>query len=124
MPSDLLPTLYTFRRCPYAIRARMALAQAQIAYQAVEVSLKAKPPQLIAVSPKATVPVLCLPTGEVIDQSLAIMRWALAHNDPDDWLTPPPTHETPALDMAYWLALCDTTFKPLLDRYKYWNRHP
>jgi glutathione S-transferase len=123
MPSDLLPTLYTFRRCPYAIRARMALAQSGIDYQAIEVSLKAKPPQLIAVSPKATVPVLCLPTGEVIDQSLAIMRWALAHNTPHNpaaaWLA-----DCDVSQSNRWIEQCDAVFKPLLDRYKYATRYP
>jgi glutathione S-transferase len=118
-----LPRLFTFRRCPYAIRARMALALASIAYEKIEVSLRAKPPELLALSPKGTVPVLVLQNGQVIDQSLDIMRWALAQpsaqlNAPH-WLTPPDDSET-----ALWLKRCDVDFKPLLDRYKYPQRHP
>jgi glutathione S-transferase len=112
-------TLYSFRRCPYAMRARMALSSAGIAYQTVEVSLRAKPPKLLAISPKGTVPVMQLPDGTVLEQSLDIMRWALLQNDPGGWLTATDAHE-----VNHWIALCDDTFKPLLDRYKYANRHP
>lgn len=97
----------------------MALGSAGIDYQTVEVSLRAKPPELLAISPKGTVPVMQLPDGKVLEQSLEIMRWALVQNDPEGWLT--------AADvdvMNHWIALCDDTFKPLLDRYKYMNRHP
>ncbi len=97
----------------------MALASAGIAYQTVEVSLRAKPPELIAISPKGTVPVMQLPDGTVLEQSLDIMRWALAQNDPEGWLT-----ADDEVEMNRWIALCDDTFKPLLDRYKYANRHP
>ena len=68
------PLLYTYRRCPYAMRARMALLQAGVAYQAHEVSLRDKPPAMLAVSPKGTVPVLVLANGEVLEQSWDIMR--------------------------------------------------
>jgi len=114
-----MPLLYSFRRCPYAMRARMALGLAGIAYQTVEVSLRSKPPALLAISPKGTVPVMQLPDGTVLDQSLDIMRWALAQNDPEGWLT---GHEESEINR--WIALCDDLFKPLLDRYKYANRHP
>lgn len=114
-----MPILYSFRRCPYAMRTRMALGVAGIAYRTIEVSLRAKPPELLAISPKGTVPVMQLPDGVVLEQSLDIMRWALAKNDPEGWLTTCDTDE-----MNHWIALCDITFKPLLDRYKYANRHP
>ena len=97
----------------------MTLGLAGIAYQTVEVSLRAKPPELLAISPKGTVPVMQLPDGTVLEQSLDIMRWALAQNDPDGWLTADDESE-----ISHWIALCDDTFKPLLDRYKYANRHP
>ena len=97
----------------------MALGLAGIAYETVEVSLRAKPQELLAISPKGTVPVMQLPDGTVLEQSLDIMRWALAQNDPAGWLT-----ADSESDMNYWIALCDDTFKPLLDRYKYVNRHP
>jgi glutathione S-transferase len=116
------PTLYSFRRCPYAIRARMALGYTGIAVDICEVALRQKPAALLAISPKATVPVLHLPTGEVIDQSLDIMAWALHQSDPADWRAAGnPTQTTQA---QRWITLNDEVFKPLLDRYKYPNRHP
>ncbi len=77
--------LYSFRRCPYAMRARLALRYSGVSMRIVEVSLKAKPAEMLALSPKGTVPVLVV-DGVVIDESLAIMQWALAQHDPDDWL--------------------------------------
>jgi glutathione S-transferase len=101
----------------------MALSSAGITYQTIEVSLRAKPPELLAISHKGTVPVMQLPDGTVLEQSLDIMRWVLSknlpHSDPEGWLTA----DTEAA-MNHWIALCDNTFKPLLDRYKYANRHP
>ncbi len=108
------PVLYSFRRCPYAMRARMALWVAGIAVELREVKLAAKPPELLAASPKATVPVLVLPEGSVIDQSLDIMRWALARNDPEGWL---------AGDDAVLIAANDRPFKHHLDRAKYPGRY-
>ena len=77
--------LYSFRRCPYAMRARLALRYSEVPVRIVEVSLKAKPSEMLALSPKGTVPVLSV-DGRVIEESLEIMQWALAQNDPDDWL--------------------------------------
>ena len=114
-----LPVLYSFRRCPYAMRARLALAISGQACELREVSLKAKPPELLAASPKASVPVLVLPGGEVIDQSLDIMRWTLGRSDPGQWLPRAP-------QSAQVLALiedCELTFKQHLDRYKYPGRY-
>lgn len=108
------PILYSFRRCPYAMRARMALWAAGVTAELREVKLAAKPPALIAASPKATVPVLVLPDGTVIDQSLDIMRWALSQNDPEGWLA----GEEPAL-----IAANDGVFKHHLDRAKYPGRY-
>ncbi len=108
------PLLYSFRRCPYAMRARMALWVAGITVELREVRLAAKPPELITASPKGTVPVLVLPDGTVIDQSLAIMRWALAHSDPESWL---------AGDDAALIAANDRVFKHHLDRAKYPGRY-
>jgi glutathione S-transferase len=111
--------LYSFRRCPYAMRARLALLASGVAYEHREVALKTKPDAMLRVSPKGTVPVLCLSTGEVLDQSLDIMTWALAHNDPEGWLpaTPEAVADTQAL-----IAVHDDVFKPHLDRYKYPQR--
>lgn len=113
------PILFSFRRCPYAIRARLALHQAGIPYALREVVLRDKPPELLALSPKGTVPVMQLPDGQVLEESLDIMRWALARHDPAGWLTQAP------LDAMLALIACnDQRFKPLLDRYKYPERHP
>ena len=108
------PILYSFRRCPYAMRARLALAVSGTRCQLREIRLSDKPPEMLAVSPKGTVPVLQLPDGTVIDQSLDIMRWALAMHDPENWL---------ARDDAGLIAANDGTFKHDLDRYKYPERH-
>ncbi|MCV2353619.1 glutathione S-transferase [Paucibacter sp. B2R-40] len=115
----MLPQLYSFRRCPYAMRARLALQYAGIVVQIHEVQLRAKPPELLRLSPKGTVPVLLLPSGEVLEQSADIMFWALAQADPQAWRRP--DLDAQALP---WLALNDGPFKQLLDRYKYPDRHP
>jgi glutathione S-transferase len=111
--------LYSFRRCPYAMRARLALLASGVAYEHREVALKAKPAEMLTASPKGTVPVLVLPTGEVLEQSLDIMRWALQQNDPLAWL--PDTQEIGALTDE-GIALNDGEFKAHLDRYKYPQR--
>lgn len=110
--------LYSFRRCPYAMRARMALFYAGIPIDIEEVDFKDKPAKMLALSPKGTVPVLNSVDGSVIDESLDIMRWALSQNDPDGWMN---------ADKAQINALIsenDGTFKAALDRYKYPNRYP
>lgn len=113
--------LFSFRRCPYAMRARMALRYSGVALRIVEVSLKAKPAEMLALSPKGTVPVLCV-GGQVIDESLAIMHWALAQNDPEDWLL----EADPAAQrlMAQLIGENDQAFKVHLNRYKYAERYP
>ena len=118
---SFLPVLYSFRRCPYAIRARLALAVAGTPVALREVVLRHKPAALLAASPKATVPVLVLADASVIDESLSIMRWALAQHDPEGWLTP--SHGTLA-DMLVLIAECDGPFKQALDRRKYPSRYP
>ena len=116
-----LPVLYSFRRCPYAMRARLALAISGQACELREVVLRNKPQSLLQASPKATVPVLVLTGGRVLDQSLDIMLWALAQHDPESWLTP--SHGTLA-DMLVLIAECDGAFKHALDRCKYPSRYP
>lgn len=111
----VLPILYSFRRCPYAMRARLAVLASGRRVALREVVLRAKPAAMLAASPKGTVPVLVLPDGRVIDQSLTIMRWALAESDPDGWL---------AGDDPAAIAVNDGTFKHHLDRYKYPDRYP
>lgn len=118
LPGTQVPRLYTFRRCPYAMRARMALLQAGRAFEAVEVSLRDKPASLLALSPKATVPVLQLPDGEVIEESWDIMRWALTAPDVRGWWA---RAQSPAnLDL---LQRNDGDFKHHLDRWKYPQRY-
>ncbi|MEX1165552.1 MAG: glutathione S-transferase N-terminal domain-containing protein, partial [Hydrogenophaga sp.] len=98
--------LYSFRRCPYAIRARWALLQSGVSVELREVVLRDKPQALLEASPKGTVPVLVLPGGQVIDESLAIMRWALAQKDPEGWLDRADTG-----DQTELLAANDGPFK-------------
>ena len=113
-----LPLLYTYRRCPYAMRARMALLQAGVDYEAFEIALRDKPAQMLAVSPKGTVPVLVLPDGTVLEQSLDIVRWALVkHGDGEGWWARAQTPDNLALQAA-----CDGPFKHHLDRTKYPGR--
>ncbi|MBW8723369.1 MAG: glutathione S-transferase, partial [Polaromonas sp.] len=115
-----LPVLYSFRRCPYAMRARLALAVSGIHVEHREITLKNKPAEMLAASPKGTVPVLVLPGGEVIDESLDVMLWALRRNDPQSWLA------SAQGDLGSMLALItgnDGAFKRSLDRYKYPNRY-
>ncbi|WP_428685794.1 glutathione S-transferase [Sphingopyxis sp.] len=109
-----LPILYSFRRCPYAMRARMALIASCLAYEHREILLRDKPASMLAVSPKGTVPVLILAGGRVIDESLDIMRWALDQSDPEGWLA--------GADLAL-IADYDGAFKHHLDRYKYAVRY-
>ena len=113
------PILYSFRRCPYAMRARLALASSGLAYELREVALRSKPPELLAASAKGTVPVLVLPDGEVIDESLDVMLWALRQHDPEGWLQ---AAEASLDEMLALIAECDGAFKQQLDRYKYPNR--
>ena len=114
------PILYTFRRCPYAVRARLAILVSGVNVEEREVELKNKPQAMLDISPKGTVPVLLLADGSVIDESLDIMRWALDINDPQHWLS----------NDREWLAEAaslindnDGSFKQLLDRYKYPARY-
>ena len=118
--SQTEPILYSFRRCPYAMRARMAIARAGIDCRLREVVLRDKPDEMLAASPKGTVPVIVEAGGAVIDESLEVMAWALARNDPDAWLVP--EHGSRA-DMDALVAECDGPFKRALDRYKYPNRY-
>ena len=114
-----LPILYSFRRCPYAMRARLAIAKSDITIELREVVLRNKPQHLLDISPKATVPVLALTDGQVIDESLDIMIWALSANDGDNWLS-----NGSVEDIKHLIQWNDGEFKYYLDRYKYADRYP
>ncbi len=109
--------LYTYRRCPYAMRARMALHYAGVKVEHREIELRNKPQSMLRLSPKGTVPVLSV-DGLVLDQSLEIMQWALKTSDPDGWNM---LDENIATS---WIEKNDELFKILLDQYKYPNRYP
>jgi glutathione S-transferase len=111
------PVLYSFRRCPYAMRARMGLYKAGIKLELREIVLRDKPEHMLEISPKGTVPVLQLTDGKVLEESLEILLWALKQHDPDGWLD----NKDSALSL---IKTNDTGFKYALDRYKYPNRYP
>ena len=113
------PCLYSFRRCPYAMRARLAILFAQIPVELREVVLKNKPAQLLAISPKATVPVLQLVDGQVLEESREIMIWALTQQDPQGLLDT--RHEHLSYEL---IEQNDDEFKYWLNRYKYADRYP
>jgi glutathione S-transferase len=130
-----VPILYSFRRCPYAIRARLALQVAGLRpgldLELREVALRAKPPELLQASAKGTVPVLLIPANSaqgssVLDQSLTIMAWALERHDPGDWqrLGPGPAAAEQRRQMAALIEQNDGPFKYHLDRFKYAGRYP
>lgn len=109
--------LYSYRRCPYAMRARMTLKYANIEFEHREIELRNKPQSMLLVSPKGTVPVFCM-GDEVLDQSVDIMRWAIDQSDPAGW-----GNVDDAIAQA-WIEKNDGPFKALLDQYKYPNRFP
>lgn len=113
--------IYSFRRCPYAMRARMAVHASGQIVELRDILLKDKPDEMIAASPKATVPVLILPNGTVIDESLDVVHWALAENDPQNWYPQDPDARA---EMETLIAENDGPFKSALDRYKYHVRFP
>ncbi len=115
----MLPILYSFRRCPYAIRARMAMQYANTPVELREIVFRDKPEQMLAASPKGTVPTMILPNAVVLDESEQVMRWALAQHDPEHWLKTP---DEPVI--AELINANDGSFKTHLDHYKYADRHP
>lgn len=117
---DHLPIFWSFRRCPYAMRARLAIAASGQKVELREILLRDKPTDFLATSPKGTVPVLKLKNGQVIDESRDIMFWALEQNDPENWLAV--WRRNPAFTLAF-LDRLDGAFKHDLDRYKYASRY-
>ena len=113
----MLPILYSYRRCPYAMRARMALQYSGIKVEHREIELRKKPQSMLLASPKGTVPILIV-DDLILDQSLEIIHWALQKSDPDNW------GEIDKVAAQIWIEKNDGPFKALLDQYKYPNRHP
>ncbi|MEP2717681.1 glutathione S-transferase [Pseudophaeobacter sp.] len=111
------PILYSFRRCPYAMRARLAVTSAAQSVELREIVLRQKPAAFLQTSPSGTVPCLVTDQEEVFDESLDIMVWALKQNDPEGWLAMP----TAGWD---WISRADGPFKLALDRTKYASRYP
>ena len=109
--------LYSFRRCPYAMRARMALKICGAEFEHREILLRDKPASMLALFAKGTVPVFLLDTGEVIDESFDLMLWALDQEDPEKWLEPGLNNMRPLVEMI------TGDFKHHLDRYKYASRY-
>lgn len=118
MTAYSLSCLYSFRRCPYAMRARLGLLFAELPVELREITLKTKPAKMLAISPKGTVPVLQLADGVVIEESREIMEWALEQQDPQELLNPKTLHQGNTL-----IEQNDQEFKHWLDRYKYADRH-
>ncbi len=114
-----LPILYSFRRCPYAIRARMAIRSSGIAVEIREIALRNKPEQLKRLSVDGTIPVLQMTNGEVLQESLDIMKWALRENDPINLMRDEFKSHTDKL-----IVINDHEFKSHLDKYKYSVRYP
>lgn len=112
------PILYSFRRCPYAMRARMGLYSSGMTVELREVVLKDKPQHMLEISPKGTVPVLLLNNGHVLEESTDILNWALDQNDPERL-----KDEDQELAQRL-IQQNDGSFKAALDRYKYPNRFP
>lgn len=116
-----VPILYSFRRCPYAMRARLAIASSGVRVELREIVLRDKAPEFLATSPSATVPCLVAGDENVIDESLDIMLWALKTCDPEGWLSPA---QSTLEQMLSFLEQVDGPFKRHLDRYKYDTRFP
>jgi glutathione S-transferase len=114
---NFYPILYSFRRCPYAMRGRMAIKKSGVVCELREVLLRKKPEAMTLASPKGTVPILQLSDEYVLDESIDIMRWALGIRDPDNWLEKI-DEAKPLIDEL------DYVFKKALDCYKYFVRHP
>ena len=113
------PILYSFRRCPYAMRARLAIKASGLIVEIREVELKNKPKEFLNISPKATVPIVCISSKQIIEESLDIMEWALKINDPMKLLK---NEKLNRIEIHSILNKLENEFKQNLDRYKYSSR--
>ena len=118
-PNFEYPILYTFRRCPYAMRARFAIRSSKINVEVREIKLQEKPSEFLKSSPKGTVPVLITKSGQVLEESLDIINWALNINDPQNWLGKRKLEDR---EIKNILDELEIKFKTNLDKYKYPNR--
>ena len=118
--NNAIPILYSFRRCPYAMRARLIILLSHIEVELREVKLSNKPEEMTTISKKGTVPVLLLPNNKIIDESLDVMNWALDINDPENIKNTIINHEK---DTKLLIEKFDNDFKYNLDRYKYYTRY-
>ena len=114
------PIFWSFRRCPYAMRARLAVKSSGIKVDLREILLRDKPEEFLLASQKGTVPVLEVGDGQVIDESLDVMFWALSQSDPEGWLD---IYHRDKAAVEEHLSSLDTKFKFHLDRYKYATRY-
>ena len=117
----MLPVLYSFRRCPYAMRARLALQYSGVKVELREVVLRDKPDTMLRLAKNATVPMLELPEGRIIEESWDIIIWATRQNDPDLWLG---ADESNLFESEMLIEMNDYSFKTDLDHYKYADRYP
>jgi glutathione S-transferase len=115
------PILYSFRRCPYAMRARLAIITCAHKVELRDILLKDKPVSMVTASPKATVPVLVLSDATVVDESLDVMHWAFKEHGGSDFYPTDPALNT---EIETLIAENDGPFKSALDRYKYFVRFP
>ena len=113
-----LPILYSFRRCPYAMRARMVLLHSKIQCEIREIKLSNKPKEMLAISPKGTVPVLILENGDILDESLDVMLWAIEQGNLRNLFN---SGKKEILDL---IKINDGEFKDAIDRYKYSSLYP
>lgn len=112
--------IYSFRRCPYAMRARLAIAISGIQVELREITLQNKPQAMLDLSPKGTVPVLITPDGTLLEESLDLMYWALRQSDPNSWVV---TESEKMTLTRQLIQQNDGEFKHYLDRYKYADRY-
>lgn len=115
------PVLYSYHRCPYCMRAHMALFNSGIKVELREVDINNMPEEAASISPKATVPILVFNDGTFIDESWDIVKWALAQNDPDNWLGKDNAY---LLDAEMLVETNDFSFKEDLDHYKDSDHYP
>ena len=114
------PYLFSYRRCPYAMRARMALVESKIEFDVYEISLRNKPQEMLSISPKGTVPVLRV-NELVLDESLEIMKWAYKNSKSNQLNVLESEKQTTANKL---IEINDGKFKDFLDCYKYFERYP